>query len=553
MNNADLSVRCISPGMPNDMQNSFCVCEPATATVSTSCPDDFNFNIVVDLTSVGSSGTVDIFDDQGVAFEFGVGVGTYTVGPYPNNTPVELTVFHSAFTQCDVIFSGITADCTPMGPCMDNEVTLEITTDDFPNEIIWDIFPSGSSTATCSGGPYFTSFSQFSETCCLPDGTYDLVFSDAFGDGINPGGSFSLRDANGELIIGAEGVVIPGGSANNYGQSFTVPIGSVELPPYFCDRRDYLISDFIVTEVDPAVSAEFGVGNNNDDGYQFWFFDVYSGYSRRIFLSHANPAQGAPPGPGAAAHVRFSNIVTSPVPVNTLLNCRIRPRVNGTFSEFGPSCFVMVDPVAAACPTTTLVDDPASPFFSCGVNRDFAGSDQVRAQPIAGANRYQFRFENISEGYLRFIAFPSYTCQLRWVTLPLSVGVTYDVMVRGSFDNGATWCPFGNACQVTIIAPAVQNTSARSASLKEAIGLRVWPNPSQGQALQVSIEEDELIEESAFVQLFNVTGQVVLNQQIETITGTVMLQGSEGLPAGVYVLSALIGDKRMNKQVVIQR
>ena len=38
--------------------SDFCVCTPAEAVISTNCIDDFSFNIVVDLSSLGGSSVV---------------------------------------------------------------------------------------------------------------------------------------------------------------------------------------------------------------------------------------------------------------------------------------------------------------------------------------------------------------------------------------------------------------------------------------------------------------------------------------------------------------
>lgn len=557
MNNVDFTVRCITPGLANTAQNSFCLCEPPTASVSTTCPDDFNFNIVVDVTSLGSSGTVDIFDSFG-GFQTGVGIGMYTFGPYPNNTVVDIFIGHDSEPTCDVVITGITTDCTPAGPCADNEVNLNITTDDFPNEITWEIYTSGFASVVCSGGPYFANFSQFTETCCLPDGAYELLFSDAFGDGINPGGGFELLDPNGEMIIGAEGVVIPGGSALNYGQSFAVPIGTVKLYHYFCGRRDYLMNDFIVSELDPAVTAEFGVGDNTDDGYQFWFFDVYTGYSRRIFRSHANPSPGTAPGPGAAAHVRFSNMTTLPIPMNTLLNCRIRPRVNGVFGAFGPSCFVEVNPSNAACPVTQLVDDTANQFFSCGVTKEFGGSDKIYAEPIAGANRYRFRFQIPSEGFTRFITRNSYALRLRWFTLPLEAGKTYEVHVAASLDNGATYCAFGDMCEVTIsgtvpAAGAMERTLTNGLTTVNGT-MNIWPNPNTGEQLNLLAEGTGQVNGAATLTIVDLFGKTVSEQVVQLTDGMVNTQVDlpRELAKGMYLVQLEVGSQRIVSRLIIE-
>ena len=137
-----------------------------------------------------------------------------------------------------------------------------------------------------------------------------------------------------------------------------------------------------------------------------------------------------------------------------MLNVRIRGRVNGTYNAFGPTCRVMVVSSLPACPTTQLVDDLNNPNHSCGVDRTFGGSDKVVAYPVAGANQYRFRFEQIGDNFVRNITSPTNARLLNWVTSPLVAGASYNVFVQASFDGGATWCPFGNPCQVDILNPA---------------------------------------------------------------------------------------------------
>ena len=304
-----------------------------------------------------------------------------------------------------------------------NNLSLIINTDANGSETTWEIVPAGGSTPVCSGGGYPSNMTSVAN-CNVADGCYELRVFDAMGDGMYTGaqGGYDLLDQNGEAIIvnGDDGQFGSLSAISNNG-AFCVPIGSDKLTFQFCGKVDLLPADFIVVANNPAVAAEFGVGNQSDDGFQCWFYDPDGSYQRRIFRSHANPSIGAPPGAFAVNHFNLA-MATLPLPLNIKLNCRVRSRVNGVNSEFGPACEIAVDPSAAACPMTKLVDDPASPYFACGVSRTFGGSDKVRAIPVPGANKYQFRFVNTAEGFARNIARPNYVCALNWGTGPLSIG-----------------------------------------------------------------------------------------------------------------------------------
>ncbi|MEZ4758143.1 MAG: proprotein convertase P-domain-containing protein, partial [Flavobacteriales bacterium] len=320
-------------------------------------------------------------------------------------------------------------------PCTENTVELELNTDASGSETSWEIIPVGIPTPVCSGSGYLDNDQVF-ETCCLPDGCYRLRVLDSFGDGMSTG-DYVLRDGNGNRIIdntgGGAGFTSVSAIANS--GAFCLPLGTDQVIYSQCDKMDFLLTDFLIASENAAVTAEFGV-NDGNSGYQFWLFDPNGSYSRRVFFSHANPMVGAPPGALAAAHLRFGNLITNPVPVDQMLNVRIRGRVNGTFNEFGPTCQIMVVSTLPACPTTQLIDDPNNANFSCGVTRAFGGSDKVVAYPVAGANLYRFRFEQIGDAFARNITSPTSSRLLNWVTSPLVPGADYNVFVQASFDGG---------------------------------------------------------------------------------------------------------------------
>ncbi|MCB9295392.1 MAG: hypothetical protein H6559_20050 [Lewinellaceae bacterium] len=73
----------------------------------------------------------------------------------------------------------------PVCPCFDNPVTLTIVLDNYPEETSWEI-RNASNTVVASGGTYGSSpdGSTVVENACLPDGCYDFIIYDSYGDGI---------------------------------------------------------------------------------------------------------------------------------------------------------------------------------------------------------------------------------------------------------------------------------------------------------------------------------------------------------------------------------
>ncbi len=91
--------------------------------------------------------------------------------------------------------------CGGGGGCTDNEVTLSLNTDQYGSETTWSIVNAGGSTVA-SGGPYGNNTS-YTETACLPNGCYDFIINDSYGDGIccsYGNGSYSLTNSGGSVL-----------------------------------------------------------------------------------------------------------------------------------------------------------------------------------------------------------------------------------------------------------------------------------------------------------------------------------------------------------------
>lgn len=66
--------------------------------------------------------------------------------------------------------------------CTMNELKLEITFDDYPEETSWEMYDGGGALIA-SGGSY-SGMTSFETKWCLPDGNYQFVIYDAYADGI---------------------------------------------------------------------------------------------------------------------------------------------------------------------------------------------------------------------------------------------------------------------------------------------------------------------------------------------------------------------------------
>ncbi|QQR85309.1 MAG: T9SS type A sorting domain-containing protein [Flavobacteriales bacterium] len=213
-------------------------------------------------------------------------------------------------TNC--LCAGVNVNCT-------EDLVMSIALDAFGSQTTWEITDALTSTVVASGGPYSdgTPGAIVSTNICLPAACYNLVVSDAMGDGIAAGG-YVLTDDLGRRIIDASGDFGPESSVTISGGDFCVPLGPTFVKPNWCDRTDLVPSSFIYCQ-----------GVAGASGYQFWFFDPHGSYSRRILRP--------------ATDCRLSNLQTNPAPFGLPLNVCVRPLVNGNYLPFGKVCRIMVN------------------------------------------------------------------------------------------------------------------------------------------------------------------------------------------------------------------
>jgi hypothetical protein len=348
---------------------------------------------------------------------------------------------------------------------------------------------------------------------------------------------------------------------------FCDPVSSRALTSGSCDRMDWLAHEFIVAAPHAAVSAQWGVGDQTDDGYQFWFFSPVGGYNRRILHSHAVSMGYGPANETRACHLPL-NFTPVPLPFSTLLNVRVRTLVNGSYGDFGPACRFMLLSAPSACPTTQLVPTPGS-TFSCGATGKMVGASgaagKLWATPVGSATHYRFRLEVPSEAYLRQVTVSGYVLTLgAWTSNPLLCGsYTYDVSVAISTDGGATFCPFGTVCAVGItngppkpctspgggsMAPATANLRTLTADDTRPL---LHPNPNDGQHL--SIDLSWTLDGRAILRIFSATGQVVIDRPIGAHGANAAIVGLGDLvDGGVFLVEVSDGERSRKERLVIQ-
>ena len=83
----------------------------------------------------------------------------------------------------------------------------------------------------------------------------------------------------------------------------------------------------------------------------------------------------------------------------------------------------------------------------------------------------------------------------------------------------------------------------------------MYPNPSNGQQVFLSITDIDPELEYIQVEVFNAKGQKVSDQQVVTNRGSVLavLNGTDDLSNGLYMVRAIIGNEIASQQLMIQK
>ncbi len=194
------------------------------------------------LSSEGYYWSTVTFTSEGTSLPSGDYFATIAYIPEGEETPVLLDnmLDFESFTTTTV--SNETCDEEDNIPCENNEFTLSLTLDDYGAETTWEIL--NGNNVIFQGGAYEnnTVGTVITESICLPDGCYDFVIYDTYGDGIcctYGEGNYSFTDTNGIILA----------SGGEFGTEDRTSF-CVEL-----EEEDFLTVDQNIFEVDATANT----------------------------------------------------------------------------------------------------------------------------------------------------------------------------------------------------------------------------------------------------------------------------------------------------------
>ncbi len=210
----------------------------------------------------------------------------------------------------------------------------------------------------------------------------------------------------------------------------------------------------------------------------------------------------------------------------------------------------------------TQLTTTADPVITCGLTGvQLNGTTTLWAVEVPGANRYQFSFSNITgqPAYSRNIAsatrsLPLYT----WATTPLKKGRTYQVRVRASFDNGATWCPYDAMCTVSISNNALSMLrDVEAVEVSEgAMGIfDLFPNPTSDGSAEVRYTNADLEDGSRInMDVLDALGRVVVSEQGAMADGkwNARLRLPADRSTGLYIVRLNAGDEMTYRPLIVR-
>jgi hypothetical protein len=225
------------------------------------------------------------------------------------------------------------------------------------------------------------------------------------------------------------------------------------------------------------------------------------------------------------------------IDAGTTYDVDVRARVSGVWGSYATVCQLTTP--------TQLTTQLTSAYCN---NTTMAGS-YVYCNIVAGADRYQFRFEEQGNPSNVFNK-TSTTQKIKPIWITGIQNTTYNVTCRARV--GGNWINYGSVCTLTITGAPMRpiimahRNSEPISEIETAPEPFIYPNPNNGQ---FQLRLNQLPESPYQVTVYNALGQMVYNQQHNEQTISLDLKGVE---QGFYFVRTTIGERQSVVKMIIR-
>jgi len=188
-------------------------------------------------------------------------------------------------------------------------------------------------------------------------------------------------------------------------------------------------------------------------------------------------------------------------------------------------------------------------LFTCGTT--VSTSQVLRAVEVCSAEQYTFRFTNVSQPDIEAIEVvrPNRVMLLDYVP-GLIAGDTYDVAVKAN--SGGLVGDYSNECEFTlegIFGLVILDESNTEFALEQESSMAVFPNPTDGSQVQISIEtsvEADLL----ILEVYDLQGKKLISETVAAGSALHRLE-LNNLSKGIYLLQARANGELISSEKLI--